>query len=187
MKLNRRARKGVHRDGFNHIPVNDVEAAEELSKEKFGGSKISLQNQSAYLNAIIKFLAVGAFCGVVCGIHMSFNGNWCRRTKEQISKQCNLMREINKLLTDNNVESWLCYGSALATFRDNGNPIPWEIDDDICVFSSNMDKIEEILRTKAKELNIRVEVPDDFGSCCYESVFSADNFAERRSYKPRKY
>ena len=163
MKLNRRVRKGVHRDGFKHVHVDDVEAAEAVDQKNFSVSTVSLQNQSAYFNAIVKFLVFCAFCGAAYGIYMSFNGDWCRRTKEQITKQCNLMREINDILTDNNIESWLCYGSALAAYRENGNPIPWEIDDDICVFSSSIDKIEEILRVKSKELNIRVEAPDDFG------------------------
>ena len=55
MKLNRRVRKGVHRDGFKHVHVDDVEAAEAVDQKNFGVSTVSLQNQSAYFNAIMKF------------------------------------------------------------------------------------------------------------------------------------
>ena len=48
-------------------------------------------------------------------------------------------------MKNNNFESWLCYGSALAAYRDNGKPMPWEIDDDICIMSDDLEDIEKIL------------------------------------------
>ena len=45
------------------------------------------------------------------------------------------------------------------------------IDDDICIMSDDLEDIEKILIEKSKELNIRVEIPDDFGVVAMKVFF----------------
>jgi hypothetical protein len=173
MELNRRTRKGAQRNAFQRTQQEDIEAL--LTTEQKHGGKIEsnnfLRNQKTYTRLLFLFLLVFALIGISCACRMSINGSWCRRTEIQIHRQCTLMKKINQILKNNNFESWLCYGSALAAYRDKGVPIPWEIDDDICILSDDLEDIEKILRSKSKELNIRVEVPDDFGVVAMKVFF----------------
>jgi hypothetical protein len=88
-------------------------------------------------------------------------GDWCLRTEEQVAKQCDLLTKVANLLQAHNFQSWVCYGTALAAYR-NGKPIPWEIDDDLCVLQKDLANIRFILEESAKDLNIEVIYADDF-------------------------
>ena len=69
-------------------------------------------------------------------------GNWCRRSKSQLKEGCDLLAQTAAVLAKGRgrvppVAAWLCYGSALAAYRDGGRPIPWETDDDLCIMGGD--------------------------------------------------
>lgn len=83
-------------------------------------------------------------------LNMSAKGVWCFRTRSQIHNQCQALVSIADALNEANVSHWLCYGSALAATRGlleakDAWPIPWESDDDLCVFAKDARRIEMAL------------------------------------------
>ena len=90
-------------------------------------------------------------------LDMSARGVWCARTKSQIQHQCSALVAVAEALNEANVTHWLCYGSALAATRGyavafdrgltmaNPWPIPWESDDDLCVFAADAPRVEAAL------------------------------------------
>ena len=166
MKRRQRNNKGKN----NYNDQKDVEAADDNDVGKHISTDF-VKNQNTYLRLLFMVGIVATCIGLIYGMNMSYNGNWCHRTEVQVHRQCNLMKDIIQILKNNNFESWLCYGSALAAYRDNGKPMPWEIDDDICIMSDDLEEIEKILVEKSKELNIRVEIPDDFGVVAMKVFF----------------
>ena len=78
---------------------------------------------------------------------MQRRGVWCQRTKSQLTFQCRTLATIVRALNEHNVTNWLCYGSALAAIRakelrQRAWPIPWESDDDLCVYEQDAARIE---------------------------------------------
>ena len=80
-------------------------------------------------------LAAFVSCTVVQ--QLTLTGLWCLRTEDQIAEQCRMMRVVSRVLSKAKVRHWLCFGSALAAFRDRGVPIPWETDDDLCLMADD--------------------------------------------------
>jgi hypothetical protein len=94
---------------------------------------------------------------------MKNNGTWCQRTSRQLGAQCETITQVVTELNRQNIPNWLCYGSALAVIRAEVNekdpsPIPWESDDDLCVYESDSQKIEEILTIFSKKNIFKTEV-----------------------------
>ena len=83
------------------------------------------------------------------------------RTEKQVAKQCDLLTKVVKLLNAHRIQHWFCYGTALAAYR-SGDPIAWEIDDDLCVLQKDLPDIRFLLEESAKDFGIEVIYADDF-------------------------
>jgi hypothetical protein len=106
---------------------------------------------------LVLFLVAGVFRY----LQLSKRGEWCSRTEEQIFRQCSLLTKVVAILRAHKFKHWLCYGSALAAFRDT-KPIPWEIDDDLCILQKDLGMIHTILEENAADLGVNVIYADEF-------------------------
>lgn len=112
--------------------------------------------------------AAGLCCAIfltyaLIAFRMSLRGMWCRRTSEQVRKQCETMRGLVSLLNNNGIENWLCYGSALAATRASlrhrsAMPIPWESDDDLCILVKDAARFEDLVKQHSESLTVEVIV-----------------------------
>ena len=123
--------------------------------------------------AILLLFALLLFALVVVK-DMSDRGIWCARTKVQIEAQCRALVAVAEALNKVNATHWLCYGSALAATRgkqygasgggsvlqpSSAWPIPWESDDDLCVFEEDSVLIEAALAAVGEgPLRLKTEV-----------------------------
>ena len=104
-------------------------------------------------------LGKALFCVLLFGViswssivvlDLQSRGIWCQRTPTQLGRQCSTLVDVVQRLNQHNVTNWLCYGSALAVIRAEATgtpatPIPWEADDDLCVFEHDAHRIEAVL------------------------------------------
>jgi hypothetical protein len=56
-----------------------------------------------------------------------------------------LLKELIKILDDNNIQYYICGGLLLGLFRHNNSFIPWDDDIDICVFEKDKTKIIDLI------------------------------------------
>lgn len=96
-------------------------------------------------------------------LDMQSRGVWCQRTPEQLSNQCDALVAFVQALNQQNITNWLCYGSALAVIRAESlgtlaAPIPWESDDDVCVYEKDTTHIENVLSQLSQQKLLRTEV-----------------------------
>eukprot|EP00946_MAST-07B_sp_MAST-7B-sp1_P004457 g4457.t1 len=99
---------------------------------------------------LILILCAALLFALLVARDMSERGVWCARTPAQIAHQCRALVAVAEALNAANATHWLCYGSALAATRGAAEgvhpwPIPWESDDDLCVFAEESSRVEKAL------------------------------------------
>ena len=113
---------------------------------------------------IIAFSALGWISVLI--FDMQSKGEWCQRTPTQLGSQCHTLVSVVQQLNHHNISNWLCYGSALAAIRPKVKagrdvpafPIPWESDDDLCIYEQDSKTIEHVLSLLAQQIPIQIEV-----------------------------
>ena len=74
-----------------------------------------------------------------------------------------------KILTDNNINYWVCHGTLLGIIREN-RLLPWDHDIDFAVWDYEHSK-EEILKIFAEDVRFKREtVPEEINSLHFSAV-----------------
>ena len=81
-----------------------------------------------------------------------------------VLRQCQLgdaelLRIVCEILTKNNIQYWLGYGTLLGAVRHKGF-IPWDDDLDICMTRDNYNKAWEVLPEELKKYDININEPN---------------------------
>lgn len=98
---------------------------------------------------------------------------------ENQEKALEVLRKINEVFNDHNIDLWLDKGTLLGAVRE-GNMIEWDDDIDLSCWFDDLEKVYrccEILREKGYYVDYRV-----FENDCFELSHISINFDKKRSF-----